>query len=470
VMPKNEVTMGYWDGTSFSETVPSGQLVNAARVRALRTVGNSNPLNLLLVDIFGPSGAWDVGATAVAEVYVPGGCPDSYEGIKANGKLNFASNTVFEGDICLHGEQAADFNNNSSWRANSDGDKPVITFGRAGALCKGFGNCRVEPPYDNVTAYQNQSEPLTDSMITGTAAAIPHLPQIYQYYADTIANPAAYTAPRVAQNRYIPIPLVTNPNRDPDREAAQLEPLPTPQPVFDANGDPVYVRDADGNIRYGDNGEPIQAISDPLGKINQQMTAMGGNFSTNGGVMRVVMSSRDFKTAIDAANGTGVGPFPPNMIVELDPNGNCSAQGNKLQLTGDAPLEDIVVSTPCRVEFNGTNRFAGSMLFDSYSGNNPAVYGSAGAVIGAGSCDDDTMGSTIVTAGKMHFAAGVHVSSSHIVTLGDVTIAAQGDSMRGTSIMSNSDVSIQSNGGWAGCPGGVNFAGPPSDFFYRLVR
>lgn len=49
----DDIVVGYWDGSNFSTTIPSGQIANAVRVRARRTEGSpSGPARVFIGQIF----------------------------------------------------------------------------------------------------------------------------------------------------------------------------------------------------------------------------------------------------------------------------------------------------------------------------------------------------------------------------------------------------------------------------------
>jgi hypothetical protein len=260
----------------------------------------------------------------------------------------------------------------------------------------------------------------------------------------------AHTAAGAAENRYIPDALVTNPGRDPDTEAAVLV---------------TSLTQAE-----------LAALTLPT----------GATASVSGGVVRIDIDAADFESAVNNAGGqscTGNGrnrvctpvsdtPFPPNSVIDIDGGhtSSCSATGgNKITLTGAGILENLVISTSCRVEFNGTNSIAGTTVLSSYAGNNAALKGNSGAILGDGTCDDDSRGATLVTAGEVHFAAGVQVNSSRIMSLGDIHVSANGNGMRGTQVMTAGNGHFTSNSGWAGCPSGLASSAADVDHYYQLV-
>ncbi|NNU79123.1 hypothetical protein HMH01_01610 [Halovulum dunhuangense] len=439
VVPESEVAMGYWDGTTFTpeSDFVTGQIVNAARVTALRTAANSNPLQLLLGDKLAQLGAWDVGASAVASVYVPLDCATK-EGIMVGGFLNFASNNLFQGDVCLHGEEGIDFNTNSAWRANSDGEYPLVSYGVPGSLCKGLGNCEVNPPYDNVIPFQDATNPLTLEMIAGAQSYLPDIGQIYSYYQEVINNPANFTTAGTEQNRYIPDALVANPDRDPATEDAQL-------------------------------------VSPP--SLTDFVFPNGTTTSVVNGVLRITISAADFEDVVEGTIGKGAnaitltGPaFPAGSVIDIDGGsaGTCGNNNGRLAVTGSRPLDGVILNTACKVSFNGTNSFAGSALFTSAIGSQ-VVNGNAGATVGGGTCADPSGGSVIVAFGDVHFASGFTANNSRVVTMSDIHIAAQSDGMRGGQVLAAGDGHFSSQAAWQGCPNGISGDDLELDYYYRLV-
>ncbi|WP_157966242.1 pilus assembly protein TadG-related protein [Oceanibium sediminis] len=453
VTPTTEVQMGNWNSSTKVFTpeasMTGGMLVNAARARSLRTQGNGNPLNLLLVDIFGPSGTWDVGATAIAETFTYQPCPP--EGIQAGGTLNFASGNLFQGELCLHGDDGIDFNTGSAFIDNTPGvddGSPVISWGSSSnALCKGWSNCQDSAPYDNVIPYQSQTEgeQLTLEMIAGAINRMPDVEGIYSYYEKWINDPDGYTAADTAENRYYPDFMVQNPDRNPRTDAVILA---TPIDPSSFTMPPLPTKS---------NGNPLPGTALPTAMIED-------------GVLEITMTAPTFEAYMQNYTAADGQLFPERSVIRIDGGSGCTNQASKVTLTGDSVLENVVVQTGCELVFNGTNSVAGALFFSNQVSSNPVVSGNSGAVIGDGNCSDTSRGTTLVTKGKVHFASGARFASGNLIAVGDVSIAAQNDGMRGTRIKTAGNASFASQGGWQGC--GTPLTGLTDDFpdlFYRVV-
>ena len=116
VTSDSEITWGNWNHTTehfepaVGNATPVGP-INAVRVQALRTAGNSNAVPTLLLNMFGGLQSWNVGATSIAEAYHA----DCFtrQGIFAMGTLDFSSNNEFVDETCYHGEQGVDMQNHN---------------------------------------------------------------------------------------------------------------------------------------------------------------------------------------------------------------------------------------------------------------------------------------------------------------------------------------------------------------------
>lgn len=413
------VTVGNWNEAARTYT-PDTAPYNAARSQAVRTQDNGNPLGTLLLGALTPFRQWDVGATAIAYAYQLD-CP-AREGVMAGGTLNIASNNLWQGDLCLYGEDMVDLQNGNEFRVNADGEVPGIAFGETG--CVSDGDTCVTSGFDNVVKGNNPG--LTADMISG-----PHdwMPDVHRMIADirsAILNPAKYAGADSALNQYIPDPLVTNPLRA-DGVAADL----------------VY---------------PEYPESLPA----------GATAAIRNGALYIAMSASDFQKAINDASGTGTMPLPRNAVYAV--MDGCDKGNRRIELNSDIVLQDIVVYTGCRVLMDGNLTFENSMLYSTYDGNNPAVSGSSSVVIGGGTCDNPAGGSTIVTANSgINFAAKLQVEHSQLISGVDVDIAAKPNGMEGTNIMAARDVKITSNGAFQGCSYDSN-AKKRVPYVYRLVQ
>ena len=418
VTPSN-IVFGRWNGSSFN---PTGTPVNAAKVTAQRTASVGNELPTLILSKFGLLSSWDVGASSVTEAYFQN-CP-SQEGIMAGGGLQIASNNLFVGRLCLHGEHYVDLNNNNEFQTNTAGDIPGLSFGPEGAVCSGFDDCQTEG-FTNVTVNNTN---LTESMIDGPTLSMPDVPEMISDIELVLANPLAYAGESDGRNHYIPKNLVTNPDRATGEAATLATPLLPDLALLPAGVD-----------------------SDDVQIVN--------------GVVRIEMTADEFQFAVQNAAAT---PLPPNAIYTV--NDGCASGNRRLELDDTVVVSDIVLMTSCRVLFSNDIQFVDSYLFTTYSGSNSAVHGSAGVVLGGGTCANAHGGSTIVSVNSnVDFAAGFAMNNSQIISGADVDIAAQPNGMEGTSILAANDVRVTSNGEWQGCPNASD-ANPVVAYSYKLVE
>ena len=406
VVANSNVTFGRWVGGAFSAGATP---TNAAQVRALRTGANSNELPTLLLGRFGILSSWDVGATSVAQAYFRG-CPGGNdEGIIAGGTLQIASGNLFQGNLCLHGDERVDMNSNNDFQPNAAAEMPAVSYGPGGEMCSGYGNCQTDT-YDNVTAHNDN---LTSSMIVPEALVMPDVHGMIGDIEMVLADPAAYAAVGDGRNHLIPPSLLTNPDRALGEAAIFETPL----------------------------------LADPATEL-----PIGATQQVVGGVLRIEMSASGFETAVQNAN---IRPLPANAIYDISLG--CTSGNRKLELNANVVIEDVVISTPCRVTFDGDITFRNSTLFSTYDGNNPAIHGSSGSTIGGGTCADGSDGSYLIAAmADVDFAAGLSVNNSQIISGADVDIAAQPNGMEGASILAANDVRLTSLGEWQGCPGSAD--------------
>lgn len=424
VVPISNVTVGSWDGAAFTAG-GSDVGVNAVKVTAFRTDANGNPINTLLLDAFGGLTSWDTGATAVAYQFVAD-CPNK-EGIMAGGTLDLSSNNDFYGNLCLHGDEMVDMQNNNRFLANDEGEVPGVTYGVGGEICMGKGNCGTSSPYDFVVDHN----PTVDGKILGAATWMPNVEKLYTGISDVLASPEQNTTD-ILLRRYYPDAIVSA--RD------------------DAGIPTLITADSSSYVRR-------QTMS------KSDFEALFPNDTGGGG-------GKGGKSGSDSDTGLAR-PLEEHTIYNVSctgGEGNHGKGNTTLDLTGAVEVLNVVIVTDCRVSFSSNVVFSGSTLFTSYDNDsNAAVYGSAGTTIGTGSCEDPTGGSKIIAAGDIDFAAGLNVEHSQLISTGDIHIAAQADGMLGTSIIAGGDVSITSNGMWQGCPSGGAPANPFVPLSYRLV-
>ena len=425
VVPAGNVEFGRWDGGSFD---PAGSPIDAVRVRAVRTSSNSNQLPTLLLGKFGIISSWDVGATSIAEAYYARCFGGTDEGLMAGATLQIASNNEFRGDLCLHGEERVDINNNNEFSQNDDGDVPGISSGAGGEVCSGFGNCQTEG-FTNVVGH---NVGLTETMISLGSLVMPDVGGIMDGVMSAVNNPLIAAQESDPNNHYLPPNMLTEDSLDREPgEQAYLETIP----VLDTTTLP---------IGFPLPGEP--------------------GYDESSGVIRVTMTKTGFEAAVANHNSR---PLPSNVVYVVD--AGCETGNRRMDLDDPVVLSDMVIVTRCRVQFSNNIRFEESTLISTYTGTNAAVHGSSGVVIGGGNCADGSMGSQIIARNAdIDFGAGLVVNNSNLITGADIDIAAQPNGMQGAMLLASNDVRVTSNGEWMGCTGDAdNFAFRA--YSYRLV-
>jgi len=116
LVPEN-IILGHWDGESFSEGASPGMAINSAKITTLRTTENGNNLPTLLLGAFGGFNSWDVGATAIAESYLPQ-CFQK-QGVFAVGGVDLQTQTEIIDYTCLHGEEFVDMQTGNVFGGNT---------------------------------------------------------------------------------------------------------------------------------------------------------------------------------------------------------------------------------------------------------------------------------------------------------------------------------------------------------------
>jgi hypothetical protein len=263
-------------------------------------------------------------------------------------------------------------------------------------------------------------------MIQGGSLVMPDVDALMAQIEAVLTTPADAAYLDSSINHLIPPNLVSNPDREPGAEA--------------------YL---DGP----DNGAPYPVGVDPTDT---------DSVYTSGNVQIINISRANFEAAVN-----GGATLPNNTIYHVTTG--CNTGNRRLNLDGAWTLNDIVIWTSCRVEFNNNITFSGSTLYTTYSGGSAAIQGSSGVTLGGGTCDDGTLGSHIIARnGDIGFAAGLDVTNSQIISGADVDIAAQPTGMEGASIMAAGDVRVTSNGEWSSCPRSSD-ANRLQAYSYRIV-
>ncbi len=122
VLQPGDVEIGSWDMATRSFTEgglvvnvldPDGPLVpDAVRVTLHQTEANANAVPMSFLRIIGLQ-TWDVNVQAVAQRFIPECLKD---GLVARVVVGMSSNNDFVNEICLHGQQGVEMQNNNSYQ------------------------------------------------------------------------------------------------------------------------------------------------------------------------------------------------------------------------------------------------------------------------------------------------------------------------------------------------------------------
>ena len=108
ILDTSDVQIGKWNNNPYSLDTGSA-FPDAVMVTVRQTEENSNPVPVNFLRIVGLM-SWNVEAQAVAQRFIPG-C--IREGLVARGIVDISSNNDFVNQICVHGQQGVDMQNNN---------------------------------------------------------------------------------------------------------------------------------------------------------------------------------------------------------------------------------------------------------------------------------------------------------------------------------------------------------------------
>jgi hypothetical protein len=161
----------------------------------------------------------------------------------------------------------------------------------------------------------------------------------------------------------------------------------------------------------------------------------------------------------------------------LDRNGNLALRANAVnyvfcsststQLQVRQALTDVLVITNCQISFGSGGALENGLIATLHTGAS-SISGSSDTRIGR--VDDCAMGggAQLVSLGGMNFASGVAIHGGQLIALREIEFAANGDGLRGTSIISGDTVSGTSNMEMGLC--GTGMEGNLSLDYFRMVQ
>jgi len=121
VLQPGDVEVGTWDTSTHSFSA-GGLLPDAVRVQLHQTVENANAVPVNFLRIVGLT-TWDVNVEAVAQRFIPKCLKD---GLVARGIVDISSNNSFGNEICIHGQQGVEMQNNNYYESGVNVSMPNV--------------------------------------------------------------------------------------------------------------------------------------------------------------------------------------------------------------------------------------------------------------------------------------------------------------------------------------------------------
>ncbi|MDZ4089325.1 MAG: Tad domain-containing protein [Tabrizicola sp.] len=158
-----------------------------------------------------------------------------------------------------------------------------------------------------------------------------------------------------------------------------------------------------------------------------------------------------------------------NEALALRPNAVnyvfCSSTSTQLQIR--QALSNVVMITNCQINFGSGGALENGLIATLHTGAN-SISGASDTRIGA--IDDCAAGggAQLISLGGMNFASGVSIHGGQLIALREISFAANGAGLRGTSIISGDTVSGTSNMEMGLCGSGME--GNLSLDYFRMVQ
>jgi hypothetical protein len=187
----------------------------------------------------------------------------------------------------------------------------------------------------------------------------------------------------------------------------------------------------------------------------RQITIVNGRPAPSGATSDEVQAGRDL------LNRDGALALRANAVNYV----YCSSTSTQLRIT--QVLSNLVVITNCQVSFGSGGALESGLIATLHTGLS-SISGSSDSRIGR--IDDCAAGggAQLVSLGGMNFASGISINGGQLIALKEIAFAANGDGLRGTSIISGDTVSGTSNMQMGLC--GTGMEGNLSLDYFRMVQ
>jgi hypothetical protein len=187
----------------------------------------------------------------------------------------------------------------------------------------------------------------------------------------------------------------------------------------------------------------------------RQITIVNGRPSPAGASADQVEAGRDL---LDRDNNLALRSNAVNYV-------SCSSSSTQLQIR--QLLTNVLIITNCQINFGSGGALENGLIATIHTGAN-SISGSSDTRIGR--VDDCGIGggAQLISLGGMNFASGISIHGGQLIALKEISFAANGDGLRGTSIISGDTVSGTSNMRMGLC--GTGMEGNLSLNYLRMVQ
>lgn len=143
----------------------------------------------------------------------------------------------------------------------------------------------------------------------------------------------------------------------------------------------------------------------------------------------------------------------------------CSSTSTQLQIR--QALTNVVMITNCQISFGSGGALENGLIATLHTGL-ASISGSSDTRIGVVDNCAEGGGAQLISLGGMNFASGVAIHGGQLIALKEIQFAANGEGLRGTSIISGDTVSGTSNMEMGLC--GTGMGGSLSMDYFRMVQ
>lgn len=181
---------------------------------------------------------------------------------------------------------------------------------------------------------------------------------------------------------------------------------------------------------------------DYLSGTPRTINIVNGQPAPSSATADTIQAGRDL---LDRAGNLGLRPNAVNYVY-------CSSFSTQLQIR--QTLTNVVVITNCQVNFGSGGALENGLIATLHTSAS-AITGSSDTRIGV--IDDCAAGggAQLIALGGMNFAAGISIHGGQLIALREIAFAANGEGLRGTSIISGETVSGTSNMSMGLCGSGM---------------